>query len=63
LQKKFGFDIAYSIPNTLQRFIKRGKDKIDTMSKCDVVYKINCHDCNAFYVDHEETIGNKSKET
>jgi len=50
LQKKFGFDIVYSIPNTLQRFIKRRKDKIDTMSKCDVVYKINCHDCNASYV-------------
>jgi len=20
------------------------------MSKCDVIYKINCHDCNASYV-------------
>jgi len=63
IAQKIGFDIAYSIPNTLQSFIKRGKDKIDTLSKYDVVYKINCYDCKASCWSNEETNCNKSKGT
>jgi len=48
--KKFGFNIAYSVPNTLNKFVKRGKDKIDPKSHNEVVYKIDCLNCNSSYV-------------
>jgi len=48
--KKYGFDIAFSVPNTLNRFIKRGKDTIEPMSQNDCVYKIECSNCDMTYV-------------
>jgi len=48
--KKYGYDIAFTIPHTLNTFIKCGKDSLDPMSHLGVVYKITCHDCNASYV-------------
>jgi len=36
--------------NILNRFIKLGKDKLEVMEQCDVVYKINCFDCYFSYV-------------
>jgi len=50
IAKKFSFEIAHSVPNTLKRFIIRGKDKIDFMSQNEVVYKIGCLDCDAIQV-------------
>jgi len=50
LTKKFGYDIAYSVPNTLNKFIKRSKDRIEPAMQNDVVYKIDCKDCNSSYV-------------
>jgi len=47
---KYGFHIAYTIPNTLRSFIKCGKDDLDSMSHQGVVYKISCHDCDAPYI-------------
>lgn len=43
------FKVSYKPTNTLNRFIKLGKDKLDKMEQCDVVYKINCLDCNSSY--------------
>jgi len=48
--KKHGFNIAFSIPDTLNTLIKCGKDRLDLMSQQGVVYKISCHDCEASYV-------------
>jgi len=48
--KKYGFDIAFSIPHTLNSFIKVGKDNLDIMSHQGVVYKISCQDCEVSYV-------------
>jgi len=42
--------MAFTIPNTLNMFIKTGKDKIDIFNQIGVVYKINCKDCDASYV-------------
>jgi len=42
--------MAYSVPNTLNKFVKRGKDKIDPMSHSELVYKINYSNCNCSYV-------------
>ncbi|KYN18660.1 hypothetical protein ALC57_09019 [Trachymyrmex cornetzi] len=39
--------VAYTIPNTLNKFIGRGKDKLSKLSQQGVVYKISCHDCGA----------------
>ena len=42
-----------SIPqiyNTLDKIIIRGKDKTDKKTSTNVVYKINCNECNASYV-------------
>jgi len=48
--KKSKLQIAHTIPNKLSKFIKTGKDKLDPISYCDVVYKINCKDCDTSYV-------------
>jgi len=42
--------MSFSIFNTLKRYIKRGKDRLDVLSHQDVVYKINCIDCEATYI-------------
>jgi len=48
--KKYGFNIAYSVLNTLNKYIKRHKDKIDPTTQNEVVYKIDCIDCKSSYV-------------
>jgi len=50
VSKKFGCPMAFTIPNTLNTFIKTGKDKIDKSNSCNVVYKIDCKDREASYV-------------
>jgi len=50
IARRFGFHMAYSVPSTLNRFIKRGKDKIEFMSRSECVYKISCVNCDVSYV-------------
>jgi len=50
ITKKYGWNIAFSVPNTLNKYIKRYKDKIELKSQKEVVYKINCLNCNSSYV-------------
>ncbi|KYQ56930.1 hypothetical protein ALC60_04134 [Trachymyrmex zeteki] len=50
IASKNNFKVSYKPMNTLNRFIKSGKDKLDKMDQCDIVYRINCLDCNASYV-------------
>ncbi|KYQ50966.1 hypothetical protein ALC60_09904, partial [Trachymyrmex zeteki] len=42
--------LAFSIPNTLKKFIGKGKDQLDHLCNQNVVYKISCDDCDASYV-------------
>ncbi|XP_025262217.1 uncharacterized protein LOC112637212 [Camponotus floridanus] len=42
--------LAYTSLNKLNKFIKVHKDYIPTNCKTNVVYKINCSDCDASYV-------------
>ncbi|EFN66416.1 hypothetical protein EAG_06731, partial [Camponotus floridanus] len=42
--------LSYTGINNLCRFIKVGKDKLDKDSRSNIVYKINCMDCDASYV-------------
>lgn len=48
--RKFDLNIVYTIPKKLNRLIKKGKDEIDKMHKTDLVYMINCNDCDAKYI-------------
>jgi len=41
---------AFIISNTLNKFIKVGKDRLDSLAHQDIVYKILCLDCDASYV-------------
>ena len=34
----------------MNHFIKLGKDKLEKMEQCDMIYKINCLDCDSSYV-------------
>ncbi|KYM98184.1 hypothetical protein ALC62_11175, partial [Cyphomyrmex costatus] len=42
---------GYRILNTLSSFIKVHKDKLNKFQSQNVVYQINCQDCNASYVE------------
>ena len=50
IAEKYQFRLAFSCNNKLDKFIKTGKDILDSMHHCNVVYKIDCHDCDASYV-------------
>ncbi|KAG5309544.1 DEN1B protein, partial [Acromyrmex insinuator] len=42
--------LAFTIPNTLRSFIRRGKDDLEHVQSQNVVYRISCDDCDASYV-------------
>ncbi|KYN21629.1 hypothetical protein ALC57_06005 [Trachymyrmex cornetzi] len=48
--KKHNLNIAYKSINSLNKFIKTGKDKLDKMDNNNVIYRINCCNCNSSYV-------------
>ena len=47
--RKYDFNIAYKPMNCMNTFIKTRKDKIKE-DHSNVVYKIDCQDCNYSYV-------------
>ncbi|KYN30147.1 hypothetical protein ALC57_00388, partial [Trachymyrmex cornetzi] len=47
---KNNYKIAYKPINTLISVIKLGKDKLEKMESSQVVYKINCTNCDSTYV-------------
>jgi len=50
LVKKHNFNLSFAITNSLQKYIKIGKDQLSLDSSCETVYKINCQDCETSYV-------------
>ena len=70
--KSFDLKIAYSITHSLSEFVKVTKDHIEMFKRCNVVYKINCINCNCSYVgqtkrrlisrinEHQKDINKKS---
>jgi len=48
--KKHNLNLASSTTNSLSNFIKTGKDQLSVSSHCNVVYQIDCNDCEASYV-------------
>ncbi|KYN09427.1 hypothetical protein ALC57_18459, partial [Trachymyrmex cornetzi] len=48
--RNYNLNIAYKSVNSLNKFIKTGKDRLDKMNNNNVVYKISCCDCDCSYV-------------
>ncbi|XP_067216923.1 reticulocyte-binding protein homolog 1 isoform X1 [Linepithema humile] len=48
--KEHGFSPAYSCHNKLNTYIKTGKDKLEHKKQNDIVYQINCNQCEATYI-------------
>ena len=48
--KPFNITLLPIMSNTLNNIIKRGKDKNDPLDSPNVVYQINCKNCDASYV-------------
>lgn len=48
--RDLSFKVLYTLPNKLNSIIKKGKDRLDLLKQTQVVYKIDCIDCNAVYV-------------
>ena len=49
--KKYSTKVVNSAKNKLNNIIKLGKDKNDNSNNANVVYNINCNDCNASFVE------------
>ncbi|XP_071632808.1 uncharacterized protein [Temnothorax longispinosus] len=43
-------DVVYKIPKKLSAVIRRGKDRLATNKETNVVYKIDCENCDASYI-------------
>ena len=46
----FGIKVVPKIKYALNGVIKKGKNKVDKNAQVNVVYKVNCNDCEASYV-------------
>lgn len=58
--KKHKLKLVYSCKNRLDKFIKTGKDVVDPMFQCGVIYKISCDDYDAIYVGQTKRASYKS---
>jgi len=43
-------DVRFSIPKKLDTVIRKGKDKLDDCRRTEVVYQIECRDCDQVYI-------------
>ena len=48
--KNVGLDVLYTIPKKLNSIIKRGKDRLALNKETNIVYRIDCENCDASYV-------------
>lgn len=47
---EYNFDVLYTIPKQFDSIIKKGKDKIEANKLTEVVYKIDCCNCEVSYI-------------
>lgn len=52
--KKIRFNITYKPILLLNRLIKIGKDKLEKTAPIKVMYKINCLNCEAIYMQAKQ---------
>jgi len=43
-------DVRFSIPKKLDTLIRKGKDRLDDFRRTEVVYQIECRDCDQVYI-------------
>jgi len=43
-------DVRFTIPKKLDTIIRKGKDRLDAQQVTEIVYKINCEDCDKVYI-------------
>jgi len=55
--------ISFYITNKLRTIIKGHKDNLATSSQMNVVYKLNCRDCNALCGTNQQIIKNSNSRT
>ncbi|XP_071633849.1 uncharacterized protein [Temnothorax longispinosus] len=48
--KNYGLNTLYTVPKKMDTLIRKGKDKLEIKRCTDVVYKLDCSDCNACYI-------------
>ncbi|EZA55655.1 hypothetical protein X777_04297, partial [Ooceraea biroi] len=48
--KRFKLNVTYLVNNNLECVIKHGKDRLTHDCRTDVVYRINCANCEACYI-------------
>lgn len=61
--KKHNLKLVYSCQNKLDKIVRTGKDILEPMSNCDVIYRISCNDCDASYVGQtKRQLGTRIKE-
>src|SRR5580765_437176 len=48
--KNIGLNVVYNVPKKLNTLIKRGKDRLPINNRTEVVYKLDCKNCNASYI-------------
>ena len=46
----FNCKLAFTVPNTLKNFIKRGKDRLEHVHNQNVIHRISCESCDVSYV-------------
>ncbi|XP_071573520.1 uncharacterized protein [Temnothorax nylanderi] len=44
------FDVVYTVPKKLDRIINRGKDRLESAKRMEIVYEIDCLNCDACYI-------------
>ena len=54
--KKHDKKVIYKINNMLNHIIKKGKDKLNSNRNQNIVYKINCINCNACYIGETKRV-------
>ena len=52
--KKLKFKPVYKIGNKLNNIVKKSKDKLDKGDQHNIVYKIECNNCDANYIGHSK---------
>ncbi|XP_024887386.1 uncharacterized protein LOC112464565, partial [Temnothorax curvispinosus] len=45
-----GFDVVYTVSKKLDRIINSGKDRLASVKRTELVYEINCLNCEACYI-------------
>jgi len=56
-------EVRYTIPKKLDTLIKSGKDKLDLQRVTEIVYKINCKNCDMAYIGQTKRhLGTRIKE-